>query len=215
LTKYYCELYIKPNTLESGWKIIELLVKLNYRIICIEASNELYTKLRDKAKEWGVKTCRRITLKTTSDSETKRKLKAIRVKYDIVSVQPLGLSAARLAARDTRVDLIQLTCSSQRYIDRTELEMIKKNNKILEIPLKELRNNISNVLFLSKIRKVLRVVERHDINIAISSAAETDTDVWHPLHIASLLVLFGLSNTKALLTVTNTPCSLLTKFRGY
>ncbi len=210
-TKTLCELWIEPNTVDQGINIIRLLIRMGYNIICIESSNDIFLELKKQAEKQNIQLLKRITVTSATDSEGKNKLRGIRTKYHIVSFNPIGLSAARLAARDTRIDTILFTLHSCSYIDKTQLRMMVKNNKTLEIPLKEVVNNIHNYKFISKLKKTLKVAEKLDLNIVVSSASETVFELWHPIHKISILRLLGLSKAKSLSTVINIPYALISK----
>lgn len=210
-TKTLCELWIKPNNIDQGINIIKLLIRMGYNIICIEASNDIFLELKKQAEKLNMQLLKRITVTSTTDSEGKIKLRGIRTKHHIVSFNPTGISAARLAARDTRIDTILFTLHSCTYIDKTQLRMMVKNNKTLEIPLKEVVDNIHNYKFVSKLKKTLKVAEKLGLNIVVSSASETVFELWHPIHKISILRLLGLSKAKSLSTVINIPYALISK----
>ncbi len=185
-------------------EMLALLRKLHYDVIAVEGLKERVISNGD-----DIRILKRVTLEASNESEAKRKLRGIKQRYDIVALKPKSYGVARLAARDSRVDLILVDEDTLKYVDLSEIRLLENSRGAFELSLHTLYRNRYNVRFMGFLQKKLRLLIHYDAPIVISSGAKNMYELWHPKQIIGLLILYGMSESKALETISFTPLTVL------
>ncbi len=201
--KELIDLHIVYSSRSDFLEILSMLKKFHYKIIAVEGLEESIGNLS------GIKIFKRITIEASSEYEAKKKLRGIKKRYDVVALKPKSYGAARLAARDGRVDLIPVDEETLRYIDLSEIRLLKEFGGAFEISLFTIYKNRYNVRFNRFLQKKIQLLIRYDAPIVVVSGARNMYELWHPKQIIGILVLYGMSEYKALDTITLTPQSIL------
>lgn len=182
-------------------KILALLRRLNYSIIAVEGLNEQLTVRGEDA----IRILVRITLEASNESEAKRRLRGIKRRYDIVALKPKSYGVARLAARDGRVDLIPVDEDTLKYIDLSEVRLLENSRGAFELSLSTLYRNRYNTKFIRLLQNKMHLLIRYDAPIVVSSGAQNMYELWHPKQVIGLLMLYGISESKALEAISFIP----------
>ncbi|MCD6487983.1 MAG: RNase P subunit p30 [Desulfurococcales archaeon] len=197
---------IEPDEVE---KAIDVGHKMGYTAFGLEdhGFNWRVKKLRDKK----ITLVKRITLSEEKESKLKEKLRGIKLSFPIVSVKPQSIQVARFAARDGRVDTIIVDKDTAMYIDKTQVLMVKRYRKVLEIPLEEFLK--ANDRAKAMIYRRLLLILHYNTPFIISSRARKWNKIHHPLSIISLLTsLLDLDNKDLLLhNISGLPLEILVK----
>ncbi len=119
-----------------------------------------------------------------NERELKKALSTSTSKSTVVSVRPLEVSAARLAARDSRVDAVVLDLETLNYIDKQQLSMMKRFGKPIELPLKLIAGSERA---LAKVIRRLIYAAHLEVPIVFSSKASDWSELYYPKSIALLL----------------------------
>ncbi len=186
-------------------EMLKLLRRLHYNIIAVEG-------LKEQAiieKEGDIRILKRITLEASNESEAKRKLRGIKQRYDIVALKPKSYGVARLAARDGRVDLIPVDEDTLKYVDLSEIRLLENSRGAFELSLSTLYRNRYNTRFIGILQKKIRLLIRYDAPIVVSSGARNMYELWHPKQVIGLLMLYGMSESKALEAISFIPLTIL------
>ena len=198
------DLYIIYSNRDDFSKMLALLKKLHYNVIAVEGLKE-----RVISNEMNIRILRRVTLEASNENEAKRKLRGIKQRYDIVALKPRSYGVARLAARDSRVDLIPVDEDTLRYVDLSEIRLLKGSRGAFEFSLSTLYRNRYNARFVGVLQKKLRLLIRYDAPMVISSGARNIYELWHPKQVIGLLMLYGVDEYKALEAISFTPLKVL------
>ncbi len=179
-----------------------------------------YTALgvEDKGYSWkikrinGITLYKRITITAEKEKELKEKLRGIKLKYPIVAVNPLGIQAARLAARDGRVDLVVLSTDSLDYIDKAQVSLMKQYGKPLEL-------HVNSFLRMSgraraMVYRRLNLFYRYLVPVVYSSGAKNWPQLIHPEGIVSLFsTLLELPRNSIRYSISSLPLEMVSKGR--
>ncbi len=199
------DLKIRYSNSNEFSKLLLWLKKFGYYVIAVEGLKEKPLQVK------GIRILRRITIEATSEGEAKRKLRGIKQRYDIVALKPKSYGVARLAARDGRVDLIPIDEDTLRYVDLSEIRLLEKSRGAFELVLSTMYLNRHNTRFIKALQSKLMLLTRYDAPLVVTSGASNVYELWHPEHVIGLLMLYGVSEYKALDTISFTPNTIIGK----
>lgn len=169
---------IDPSILDY---LADIAYSMGYNVLCLE----------DRGFGWKVKRYKKLlfvkrrTIEGESEKNLKEELRGIKTSYPIVSVKPLDIQAARLAARDGRVDTIVLDRDSIDFIDRTEALMMKRFGKILEVPVNSFLESTSRTKAMMYRR--IHMYYYYGVPIIFSSHARDWNQLIHPRSLIEFL----------------------------
>ena len=199
------DLKIRYSNSNEFSKLLLWLKKFGYHVIAVEGLKEKPLQVK------GIRILKRITIEATSEGEAKRKLRGIKQRYDIVALKPKSYGVARLAARDGRVDLIPIDEDTLRYVDLSEIRLLEKSRGAFELVLSTIYLNRYNTRFIKALQSKLMLLTRYDAPLVVTSGASNVYELWHPKHVIGLLMLYGVSEYKALDTISFTPNTIIGK----
>ncbi len=199
------DLKIRYSNSNEFSKLLLWLKKFGYYVIAVEGLKEKPLQVK------GIRILKRITIEATSEGEAKRKLRGIKQRYDIVALKPKSYGVARLAARDGRVDLIPIDENTLRYVDLSEIRLLEKSRGAFELVLSTIYLNRYNTRFIKALQSKLMLLTRYDVPLVVTSGASNVYELWHPKHVIGLLMLYGVSEYKALDTISFTPNTIIGK----
>ena len=197
------DLKIRYSNSNEFSKLLLWLKKFGYYVIAVEGLKEKPLQVK------GIRILKRITIEATSEGEAKRKLRGIKQRYDIVALKPKSYGVARLAARDGRVDLIPIDENTLRYVDLSEIRLLEKSRGAFELVLSTIYLNRYNTRFIKALQSKLMLLTRYDVPLVVTSGASNVYELWHPKHVIGLLMLYGVSEYKALDTISFTPNTII------
>jgi len=203
--RIYVDFWIK--TLDE--KTTTLLKKLGYRAAVYEGGD--LDSEASKVADRELTIVGKVVLTESSKDELLRKLRGIKSKRVVVSVKPLSVEVARLAARDSRVDTIVIDSDALHYIDKAQLNLMKQFFKPLELPINDFIQSSLHVK--AAIYRRIHYYMLHTKNpLIISSKASTWYELYSPLSLVNLVsTLFGIEPREALLYLTTYPRGILTR----
>jgi len=203
--RIYVDFWIK--TLDE--KTITLLKKMGYCAAVYEVSDVDSEALNTKDAELTI--VGKVVLAESSKDELLRKLRGIRSKRVVVSVKPLSVEVARLAAHDGRVDTIIIDSDTLHYIDKAQLNLMKQFFKPLELPINDFIR--SNPHVKAAIYRRIHYYMLYTKNpLIISSKASAWYELYSPLSLVNLVsTAFGIEPSEALLYITAHPRGILTR----
>ena len=215
----FCDLRVFPKICGGEDNIEDFLktaMLLKFKVLAfpiINQSSIIFSKIQKYAKTCKIDCVMRADIVSGNLKYTKRKAEFYRKKVELITIIPLNLSTARLAARDSRIDIINFERSWD-FLDTKQAKMMKRNEKILEISVNSVvKKSISQkTILLKKIYKALTIVSKYDIPIIVSSGARNIYEMRDPRTLASFLYLFEI-NTLQYKVVSEIPVNLIEKNR--
>lgn len=178
--KGFTDLWIDADGNELE-KIIDIASMMGYKVLCVSRD---FTRHRF-VKQKNVFLVKKRVIAEAGEKNLKEKLRGVKVGYPVVAVIPLDVQAARLAARDGRVDIIVLNKDSLDNIDKTQALMMKQFMKILEVPLNDFLKYSNRVK--SMIYRRIHMFYYYGIPIVYSSHAKSWNELIHPRSIVGLI----------------------------
>ncbi len=196
----YIDLYIPRITR----KLLGVARSLGYKIIVSSATDKRIEKMD------SVLIVRGIVITEENASSLKHRLKGVREKYVIVLVKPLSTPTARLAAHDSRVDGVVISCDNTAYIDPGQAGLMRQFSKPLILPITILSD--CDERGLARIYRRILLFRSRDLDILPASFAENVGDLIAPWTTPRLLSeIFGLGWDYWLYGISNAPNELLVK----
>ncbi len=185
-------------------KCIETYTILGYRAACIEGLNH---KIIRKNNFIAV---RKSTIYSESQKNLKHDIKNEKSRSFIIAVVPLSIEVARFAARDGRVDTVVLIPDSVRYIDKTEIAMLKRFSKPLEVPINTLITQPSSVKAM--IIRRIDLALKYNVTVILSSWAHEWNEILAPISYTALgSILLRIPMKDVLVMLTNYTRELMVK----
>ena len=189
----------------SDTKLLRFLVKLGYRVA---ASTEIDKRVLE---EEDLLLIRKTVVEASSRSELREKLRGIKNDYVIVSVKPISIDAARMAAHDSRVDTIIVDQDSLKYIDKAQMSLMKQFSKPLEIPFKTFLYASDRVKAMIY-RRINYYLYYTKLPLIISSGASHWNELMEPRSTIYLFSkLFNIDEEKVLLYMTSYPREIIVR----
>lgn len=211
---------IQVENMELFEKIVRKASWLGYKVIGIplppETSKEKIEQLKEIAKIFGVDFASRVNLVPSNTSELLRSLRRLRRKFEIIAVDCRSKSVARQAAKDRRVDIVYFPNEvKRRFFDEAEAELASQALAALEIEVMQIPilPKIQRIQLLSRLRAEVKIAERYNIPVILSSGAPNPTLMRKPRELAALAILFDMPMEKALKSVSEIPYSILQRNR--
>jgi len=146
-------------------------------------------------------------------------LRRVRRRFEVVSVGCLTRQAARVAARDRRVDLLRfpsdLKQRSRVWFDRAEASLASSSNAAYELCMDQLMG--LGVRELSSMLRILSAEVRNAVKVGVpvvaSSWASDKYGLRPPRDMASVLVAVGMEVSDALRAVSKNPMEIVERNR--
>jgi len=213
-------LNIQTENLESFESAIRKASWLGYKIIGVslppKTTKEKITQLKEIAESFGVDLASRVNLSPSNPQELLRNLRRLRRKFEIIAVNCHLKSVARQAAKDRRVDIIYFPNEiKKRFFDKAEAELAKQALAALEIEIMQIPTlpRIQRTQLISRLRNEVKIAEKYQIPIVISSGISNPILMRRPREMAALATLFDIPMEKALKSVSEIPQSILERNR--
>ncbi|ADI32702.1 RNase P subunit p30 family protein [Staphylothermus hellenicus] len=198
MKKIFIDLWIK----EINEEIIYFLDKLGFIGVAVEDLSTRYKKINNLV------IVKKAVISAEKRSELRKHLRGIKNKTVIVSVKPLSIEAARMAAHDGRVDTIIIDKDSLYYIDKAQINMMKQFSKPLEIPLNDFLK--ANRKYQSMIYRRINLALQRNIPLIISSHATKTSELLNPVGATYLSkILFDINIKQALIYLTSFPREII------
>jgi len=194
--------------------------ELNYKRVGIPAppgnDKQFILKLRGNATS-NMDLVSRVDLTCSNPKSLLKSLRRVRRKFEVVAVTCLTKSVARQAAKDHRVDLVNFpyTDLKRRFFDKAEAELASNSSCALEIEMNPLLTLPANLLvpLLRALRQEVRIAEKFDVKIVLSSGVNDVLLMRHPYDYVSLARLFDLDKESALNSFSEIPNSIIERNR--
>ncbi len=200
-----CDLQLSPRSIEEAEAIAELAAAMGLRVVAFESEElEKARAYVEAAKRHGLEAYTRRTIEARSWVEAAKEVARVAARgFDIVAVRPRTAEAARLAARDPRVAIVQLPPGMARYMDRSQALMLREGGTVAEVRLLPLLRPGDPRTALRGIMVIVRRAAAYGAAFTVSSGARTRWELWSPASTRALLESFGVPPQLALLSLTS------------
>ena len=190
--RLYCDLCIEPRGPEEARALARLLARLGYRLVAVEAEPlDRARALAEEVSREGLRALTRVTVEARDWAEAVKRLRRLQG-YDLVAVRPRTAEAARLAARDPRVALVQLSPGMARYMDKSQALMLREGGAAAEIRLRPLLYGGDPRQALRGFMVIARRAAAYEAPLVVSSCARSPWEAWPPATVAGLLASMGI-----------------------
>jgi len=216
--KKYVDMYVNSSIFRSEsniYEILRVISELGYTAICISFNKEfsdLFEKIKQNAKDFGLEIYRRIDLLPRKVDELKVKLRQIRRKFEVISVKCIDKKICVAAARDRRVDVLNFpTLESLRRFTESTANLAAEGETAIEICLKAFLNvkGIRRSRLIAESRRVAKIALKTGVKIVIDSGAESIFEMRGPQELYSLGYLIDLPEEYISLTVSEIPFNII------
>ncbi len=163
--------------------MVALAADLGYRLLGVEAGDDVWDAASRACREHGVECRRRLTIEASTSREALRILRGRKGRTGIIALRPLGVDAARFAGRDTRVRLLS-GAETLRYADRSQYRLLRVGGGGIEADLSRvLRGDLAYLI------RLMRLCAANNIPLVLSSCAKDRWELWPPRSAASLAIM--------------------------
>jgi ribonuclease P/MRP protein subunit RPP1 len=223
MKRAFVDLHLRANandtTLTS--RLINKAAALGYSLIAIPSTPEIRedktAKLRAICGEAKIDIVSRIDLRPRTQDELTHQLRKLRRRFEVICVACENKEAARQAAKDRRVDLLNFPSLDyrKRFFDRAEAELASSSLATLEIDVKPILvlDGPARIKLLSSLRREVSVAREFHVPIVLSSGVAEEQFLRKPREMAALASLFGLDEQSALDAVSQNPVSIVERNR--
>ena len=223
MKRLYCDLHLNAN-INDRKQTLELVTKaakLGYKLVATpfpsNCTQEQIEQMRDTCEENGMDLATRIDLRPNTPDELMRNLRKLRRKFEIIAVICHSKNAARQAAKDHRVDLLNFPSIDHRnrFFDMAGAELASNSSASLEIetdPLLVLEGP-SRIRLLSCLRKETIIADSFNVPVIISSGTSKPELLRKPQDSTALTHLFDMDRQAALNAVSTNALTLVKRNR--
>ncbi len=204
----YVDLCVRPRNPAEAEAMARRMASMGYGAVGVEGEAQLVKPFI----EAGLVAVTRVTVEAETGAEALRLVRRIRGSYSIVALRPRGVEAARLAARDGRVDVVVLPPGMARYMDRSEARLLRLGGGVVEVHLRSVLEKDGRGL--RGLMIIARRAVAYDTPFTVSSCATSAWELWHPYSVRGLLVSLGVPENHARLAVTAYPMQAIARGRG-
>jgi len=207
--------------LEQIRKMIAKSSELGYDQIAVPfppgIKQDAINRLRQAAEEFSLDFVTRLDLEPKSSSELLSSLRRFRRMFEVIAVVCNSKNMARLAAKDSRVDLLCFRAlePKKRFFDNAEAELSSKSSAAFEISMAAILSSdgFIRVRFLSCLRREVETAKKFSVPVVISSGATNALLLRKPQDYASLAFLFSMDLSPALEALSKNPIGLVERNR--
>jgi len=199
-----CDLQLEPRSIEEAEAMAMLLAAMGVGVAAFEAEEvDRARAYAEAAKRHGIEAYTRRTIEAKSWADALKEIARAEARgYDIVAVRPRSAEAARLAARDPRVAIVQLPPGMARYMDRSQALMLREGDTVVEVRLLPLLRPGDPRAALRGAIVITRRAAAYGAAFILSSGARTRWELWSPASARGLLEAFGVPPHISLLALT-------------
>lgn len=206
-SRVYVDSFLRPKTVEEAQKMIERAKSLGFSMIGVAMEDLKETQLKEImnfAGQQGIELFRRVNIVSSSRQEMKRNINLSRRTCEIVSIQSRTREATLFAARDGRVDFVQLPPVSGQGVDKHVASVFRN---MLEIVFSDLLEHDSRIEIVRPVMKIVKEATRHKVKTVVSSGSSDAYGMRSPISLAETLESLGASRWEAIQSVSEYPYS--------
>jgi RNase P/RNase MRP subunit p30 len=201
----FLDLHVLPKVDdESSWTLTaQLLAQCGYNAVGLTVPTGLLRgrldMLRDCFQDSGVEVFLRADFTCSKREELLKLLRRFRFTFDIIGVRCTNHNLALVAARDRRVDLIFFDSATRNVWFDDSIANVSRS--ALELNLSILFE-VANHLILTRLMKDVRIAQRHNVDVVLSSGATSPLLLRTPIQLAAIGEILGLSKQQATMGVS-------------
>ena len=221
--KGFADLHLRPpiDNLKQVETLVRRSAQLGYNLVGVSLppnteQNDI-AKLRAICAKAGIDLATRVDLNPKTTSDLLRNLRALRRKFELISVMCTSKPIARQAAKDRRVDLLSFaTDPRERFFDNAEATLASSASASLEIDMAPLLwlNSVPRTRLLSRLRREVETAKKFGVPVVVSSGTEDPYLLRSPHDYAALTVLFDLPSPLRMRALSENPLAIVNRNRS-
>ena len=199
-------------------EMLELASRLGFKGIAVSSERPAPEALIDEAQTLGIDLASRIDLRPRNANQLSKTLRRVRRKFEIVAVHCENKIVSRQAAKDHRVDILTVpplkTGRRRVGLDRQGASLASKSNCAYEVSLSDLLGSRpERARVLVNLKRDIWNAMHEGVPVVVSSGAWSPLRMREPRAIASITSLLGISESKGLEAVSETPGRIIERNR--
>lgn len=171
------------------------------------------SNLKDIEKEYSFKLYKGVLIRAKNPEDMKQKVKRQRKEADIIMIQGGDQKINRAASEDPRVDIISMPYFNRRDcgINHVIAKKAAQNEVAVELNMKYLTRTSSYLQYkvLSYFREIIKLKEKFNFPIIITSNAKSIYDLQTPQDLIALSKCFGMDQEEAVGALSLTPMNII------
>lgn len=208
--KKYTDIHVDLNVFTEDPKgVINKLRVLGFKSIAITCfKSKIDPILKDILKKSSLDLAFRIQLESRTRTDLLKKLRISRAKFEIIGVKCLNTEVARVAARDSRVDIISFPIENPSV--RLSRKIANICNASVEINAREMVNaKLPRHAMLRRLKNEVECAVTNGLELIVSSGASSQLELLSPMDLASIPAVLGIGKNKSLEAVSENPYSII------
>ena len=195
-----------------------MLTAIGISCVAIQIDSQNMQEYLNILRREKIDTFTRWTIQAKHWTEVTREISNLREKYEIIAVKPLSIETARKSARNRNIDIVTITPSTSRYMDKSQATLLKENERLVEVPLRPLLASYKTRKdFYRMLRNIIIILRRaaaFDAPLIVTSGAKSAFELWHPKSIYNFLVTIGIPENICRQIILYYPTKLVSKLQS-
>lgn len=213
----YADLCVFLTDIKDLDKIMAVAKHLGYHTLSLTLTSDsmISSKLVDEAKKIAIKNKLNIIFRYEINTDDPKKLnkivRKIWKKYEIISVYCTDKKIARMAGRDSRINILSFPpdTSNRDVFNDAQCSLMRVKDQYFEVRYVEIVKSTSLERSCANLSRWIKIAYENKIPIIASSGAYKPQLLRAPLEIASILASFGLNMKNARDSISTIPIKLI------
>jgi len=156
----------------------------------------------------GLELASRLQIKPKNRFELLKNLRVYRSRFEVIGVKCLNMDVARIAVRDSRVDVVSFPLENPKV--RLTDKLAKLCEAAVEITVKELTEvRVPRHLILQRLRNDFECASSNRVRLIVSSGASSVTELASPMDLSSIPAVLGVEKMESLRSVSEYPYTVI------
>ncbi len=222
MNQVYADLHLRVDTRDAFRlkSVISRVSDLGYRLLAIplpsNTSRDGISRLKVLCNESNIDFVSRVDLRPRSPESLIGDLRRLRRRFEIIAVISRSRKVSRQAAKDRRVDILNLSALNRpTLLEKGEAELAANALTSIEIDVTSLLTveGKARARLLQIHRRNTATAKRYEVPILISSGATKELYLRKPLDTVALATLLDLTGTSASETISKNPRAVVQRNR--
>lgn len=219
VARRFVDLHTRPALSEDAIReMADTASKLDFSMLGVTffdaIDKGIVRRMREICDEFGIELVSRIDLRIDARRKLLSTLGKARRSFEIIGVICVNDKIAHSAAKDRRVDVLNFP--RNRALTRGVAELASRSLTVLEINACDILGSqgFGRIQLLSKLRREVKIAEKYDVPLVVSSGARDKFMLRAPRDLAFLITsLLDMKVRMALKTVSENPLDIVVRNR--